>query len=346
VFLDTNILVFLVDNTFEALNNFIELINESQFVELVSSKYAMFEFIGARKREHYLRIAAQRSPKTAGGEINFTSLLKFKDDYQTPGTVFEDVIPNIKAAVNAEVNEIFERYKIYFDYGTLHDGQLEPTRDLCLSSKLANQDCMILVSAVLPEKDKTFPSVLLLTNDKAFVDFAKSPNLDVVLNQYSIPSPQLVPLNNIQHKDSTAMNLTAAIDQVSLKERTKQYLLMLIREKASSHFLGTTIAITGTKVPKNCVAFRITGRENLPPTAYVTILSKDLDFIYTTKVATTFVHNGREVRPNQTFSEANNNIAFQVRDIDDSGSEKEVVGEILAAIREPGHSVFIHPDSV
>jgi hypothetical protein len=335
--------VFLVDNTYQALNDFVELINQSEFVELVSSKFAIFEFIGVRKREHYLRSVAARSSTAAGGEINFSSLLKFKDDYSARGIDFDSVIPDIEIKVNAEIERVFEHYKINFDYGSLHNGQLEPTRDLCLASKLANQDCMILISSVLPEEDKTFSRVLLLTEDQKFIDISKSRSLASVLGRYSIPLPQLVPLNNIQHSGSPAMNLTAPTERLYLKRWINNYLLLLIRDRASFYYLGTTIEITGARVPKNCVAFRLTGRDSLPKSAYITVLSKDLDFIYSTKSEISdFRHNGSRVTPDHRFLEGDNNISFLLTDIDETGDELE----ILSSIRTPGNLVFVHPDSV
>jgi hypothetical protein len=310
---------------------------------LVSSKFAIFEFIGVRKREHYLRIVANRSQNAESGAINFSSLLKFRDDYSARGIDFDNVIPDIEVNVNAEIEKVFDHYKINFDYGSLHNGQLEPTRDLCLASKLANQDCMILVSSVLPEEDKTFSRVLLLTEDLRFIDISKSPSLASVLGRYSIPLPQLVPLNNIQHSGLTAMNLTVPIERLSLKSWINEYLLLLIRDRASFYYLGTTIEITGSNVPKNCVAFRLTGQDSLPIGAYITVLSKDLDFIYSTKSEISeFRHNGSRVTPDHKFSAGDNNISFILADIDETGAELE----ILAAIRTPGNLVFVHPDSV
>lgn len=338
--------MFLVDNTYQTLNDFIELINQSQFVELVSSKFAIFEFIGVRKREHYLRVVADRSPKAAGGAVNFSSLLKFRDDYSARGIDFDAVIPDIRTAVNAEVEKIFDHYKIYFDYGSLHDGQMEPTRDLCLASKLANQDCMILVSSVLPEPEKTFSKVLLLTEDQKFLDISKSPNLASVLGPYSIPPPQLVQLNNIQHSGSAVMNLTIPIERTRLKQLINDYLLRVIRDKGSSYYLGSTIEITGAKVPKNCIAFRLSGRDSLPATPYVTVVSKELDFVYTTKSKVSeFRHNGTRVMPEHKFAKRDNNISFLL-DIDETGLEKDVEAEIVEAVRAAGNLVFIHPDSI
>ncbi|WP_108823574.1 hypothetical protein [Dysgonomonas sp. Marseille-P4361] len=55
IFLDTNILADILDETFESLNYSINYLKESSFVTLKSSHYVIFELIEVRKREHFLR---------------------------------------------------------------------------------------------------------------------------------------------------------------------------------------------------------------------------------------------------------------------------------------------------
>lgn len=57
VFLDTNILCYLVDNTYPALTSFIDTLNKLPVVDIISSDFVLTEFIGVRKQEHYLRCA-------------------------------------------------------------------------------------------------------------------------------------------------------------------------------------------------------------------------------------------------------------------------------------------------
>ncbi len=53
IFLDTNILVFLLDNTYPALTGFIKTLSEMSVVQLYSSEYVLSELIGLRKKERY-----------------------------------------------------------------------------------------------------------------------------------------------------------------------------------------------------------------------------------------------------------------------------------------------------
>lgn len=170
VFLDTNILTYLVDDTYASVSSFFLIAKESPFCELVCSKFVMFEFVGIRKREHYLRKVAANSKKSAKGEINFSSLLnqKFINTFAAPEVEFEDVIEDIKKDVELEIEKITTDLGINFAYSIIHDDQLMPTFDICLSSKISNQDSLVLISSILPTSKDNVTSVIVFTNDGEF----------------------------------------------------------------------------------------------------------------------------------------------------------------------------------
>ncbi len=117
-----------------------------------------------------MRLAADSYLKLPDGKINFSSLIKYKDGYNVPKANFEDLSPNIQKEVNEEVEKISTEFGIKYDYSSLHEDQLAPTFDVCLTSKISNQDSLVLVSSVLPQPRTTYDNVVLLTNDK-FVCF-------------------------------------------------------------------------------------------------------------------------------------------------------------------------------
>jgi predicted nucleic acid-binding protein len=344
LFLDTNILVYLIDNTYPTLNDFVEVLNESQFAEVISSRYAIFEFVGARKREHYLRIAAS---KTLVGQLNFSSLLKFRDDYAIPGVNFEDVILNIKASVKAEVEKIISDYNINFEYSSFHEAQLDPTFDICLASKISNQDCLIVVSSVLPQPDTSHSNVVLLTNDRVLVAHFKSAKLDDVLSSHSISSPQLLHFNNIKVADAASIKLADPIEKPALKEMVKANLIELVKHKLSRLYLGTTFEARNITFPRNGVCFKLVENYKLPENVYVTVISKDLEFIYTAKKKIiAFWHNGKPVTTDYILpADQKNNISFLIEDVDVEGKPRPVEQRIIDAVRAEGNLVFIHPDS-
>lgn len=351
-FLDTNVLVYLVDETFQGLTDLIELLNNSPFSELTSSKYVIFEFVGVRKREHYLRLAAE-TVRTSGGQVNFSSLIRYKDSYSIPNVDFEKVIPDIQKEVDEELKKIISYYGIDYEYSSLHKDQLQPTFDTCLSSKLDNQDCLVLISSVLPQPDCTNEDIILLTNDAKFLsdfDSAKS-NIDKILSSHSISLPRLVPLNNIKLAEGGALNLTAPIDKAELEEKLTPLLLETIKKKVSSLnpslYLGTTFKPTSARFPPNGICFKLVEDYQLPENVYVTILSKELDFIYNSKKKiTAFSHNGTAVTGGYELPPGRkNNISFLLEEDDEEGNPKAIDADIIDALRAEGNLVFLHPDS-
>lgn len=347
-FLDTNILVYLIDSTYQSLNDFVELLCESPFVDFISSKFVIFEFVGVRKREHYLRIAAAKSKLTTRGQINFSSLLKFKDDYAIPGVVFENVISDISNEVNAELERIARDFNINFDYGSFHQGQLEPTFALCLASKLSNQDCLVLISSVVPQPkpENTYSDVILLTNDGNFLNYFKTANLASVFAFHSIPSPQILPLKQIRFANAKPIQLTATLDKTILETMIKENLLAQLKDKLSDLYLGKTFKPRSSSISREVICFKLIENCVLPEDVYVTIIGKDLDFIYTVKKKIkAFWCNNVPVTKGYALPLNKTNISFLVKDIDDEGYEKEVEQHILDEIRKEGNLVFIHPDS-
>lgn len=342
-FVDTNLLIYLVDNTFQSLNEFIEILNDSGFARVVSSKYVIFEFVGARKREHYLRIAAENSKKTPNGQINFGSLYKYRDSYNAPNAVFEESIEKIQKEVKAELEKIARDHSINFEYSSLHEDQLQPTFDVCLTSKISNQDSLVLVSSVLPQSKKT-DSVILLTNDSTFVSSFANGNVKDTLAQHSISIPQILAIDNIPNN----IRLTDQTERAILEERTRSFLGSLITSKLNSLYLGTTFTPDNANFPLNCICFKLVESYNLSQNVYVTIISKNLDFIYTTKSrVASFWHNGEALA--HGFISPNDqkiNVSCKVQTLDDGGNEADLPQGVMTELKAEGNLVFIHPDSI
>ena len=146
-YLDTNILSYLVDNTYSGLTLTMNYLKNSEFADLVSSKYVIFEFVGIRKREHYLQKVLQKST-SAAGKVNISSLLKYKDNFNAPEVKFEDVQADIKLAVETEVQDITTNFGIDYSANILHDTLLNPTFEINLSSRVSKEDSLVLTSAV------------------------------------------------------------------------------------------------------------------------------------------------------------------------------------------------------
>jgi hypothetical protein len=340
-FLDTNLLVYLIDSTYPRLNDFINILNNSPFARIISSRYVIFEFVGARKREHYFRIAAKNSESTPDGNINFSSLFKFRDQFDNPNAVFKDEIKNIKKAVNEEIERISRDFNIDFEYSFFHSDQLQPTIEVCLASKISNHDSLVLISAILPQSKGT-EQIVLLTNDGAFVNSYYNENVETILKNKSIKTPELLKIDNIPEdiillgKDCT--------DQKDLEDKVKTMLGKQISKKMGQKFIGKTFPPTGADFPNDCISFSMALERTLKNGLYITVLGKGLDFIYTTKKPVEFWNNGAPIEGEFLPQQDNRNISCKIVDVDENDNEI-AVQDIINYLRTEGNFVFIHPDN-
>lgn len=342
-FLDTNLLIYLVDNSHQSLNDFVELLNATPFARLVSSRYVIFEFVGVRKREQYLRIAAKNTERSSNGSINYSSLFYKLDSYKNPNAVFEDEVVNIKKAVTDEVEKIANDFNIDFEYSSFHQDQIQPTIEICLSSKISNQDSLVLVSSVLPQSKET-DYLVLLTNDSSFVSSYSSANVSSILESQSIISPKLWKADGIEGKIKLIGNDSTA--RADLEIKLIYLLLELIKRKMNQNFLGKTFPPSGADFPSDCISFSMTLERTLKSGLYITILGKDLDFIYTTKKPVEFWNNNSPLVGEFIPQQENRNISCRIVDVDEIGAETPAQQEIIDALRTEGNLVFIHPDSL
>lgn len=149
---DTQILAYLVDNTYPSLNIFFETLFNCPFVDIVCSRFVTYEFIGIRKQEHYLREIYTKTV-AKGGIMNFSSALKYKGDWSAPELDYKDIYLDVKAKVEAELKKINDDYGIEYSDGW--DQSLwHPHQDLVLSSRISKEDSLALLSTLIPDGEK------------------------------------------------------------------------------------------------------------------------------------------------------------------------------------------------
>lgn len=343
-FLDTMILVYIIDETHKSLTSFLNLLSKNPFTRIVSSSFVIYEFIGVRKREHYIRTAADNFIKQNTGNINYGSLFYNIDYFKNPNAKFEDEVEKIKEAVNIEIQKIKTEFNIDIEYSAFHEEQLQPARDVCLSSKLANQDSLVLISSVFPQPSKN-REVIILTNDNNFSAWFAEGKVPDILKNLNLCSPTFLKLNNIPNIKLIGKE---SMTQEEIKLEINPLLFNLISKKLEKKFIGKTFVPTGENFPINCICFKLI--QNRPLSngkkgVYVSILSKNLDFIYTSKKPVRFWNNGVEIEDGFIAQPNNQNISYRIIDIDDDGNEIPVLDEIIEALKVEGNHVFIHPDS-
>lgn len=350
IFLDTNVWVYLIDKSYPSLNNLFDVFNEHPFVRLVSSGYVVFEFIGVRKREHYLRQVAENAKVAAGGAINFSSLVNSLDRFNANEAAFEDVVGGIKTSVYKEIEEITRDYGVDFEYSVAHSKQIPPAIEICLSTKINNQDSLVMVSAIHPKEPISNDNIQVLSNDTAFVNEARTQPTGNVLEQlgYRIPLIQSI----------TSFRLLGTGNGINLTEKNKEYsrqelkeivdnaIPRLIQSHNADVFLGRTFAPIGLGLPPNLLCFKLVPNVSLRTNTYVTILSKNLDFIYTSRHIVSEFRRKNEplphgfVLPQEDF-EMNSHVSFLL--FDEAG--EPLNDAIIDVMRQEGNLVFLHPDS-
>lgn len=342
-YLDTNILAYLVDNTYTGLTKTIDYLKKSVFSDLISSKYVIFEFVGIRKREHYLRKAV--SNLTSNGRVSISSLLKYKDDFNVPDVDFNSVKTDIKKLVMQELKDITNNFEIDFETNILHDQLLEPTFELTLSTKISRHDSLMYTSSVWTDTDSREEFVFLISNDRTFVQNCTDPDIDTVLTKFNLQKPQVEYLKSMQENNAHRLNLTAPDEDVHLNTYLPNKLKELIINKNNRYFLGKTIHCgNSSSFPADVICFTLNENTSLNSNIYLTIIGKELDFIYSTKIPVTSFWNRSEITTYPFESTTTTNISFRPFEDDGNGNHVPLQKDTLTKLRESGNLVFINPD--
>ncbi|MBL7867334.1 MAG: hypothetical protein JNM71_04890 [Flavobacterium lindanitolerans] len=340
-FLDTNILSFLIDGSHQGLTDAISMFNKLGFVDLLSSNYVIFEFCGIRKKEHYLRLALSNLT-TPAGYINVSTLLKY-NGYSVPGVDFFALQPQIKAAVEQELIRITNDFNINYSANLLHNDLIHPTFDICLSSKISREDSLVLTSSILPESKKPDENINLLSKDEQFSQAFTEFDINNILKGHSLPIPKVISISNIALSSGSFVNLTSDQDVVRLNSFLPSKLFEMICDKNADLLLGRIFMPNGVGFPQDIICFKLQLNKELPVDPFITIISKDLNFIYTSKVRITdFRQNGTLITlPFTTADDTKNNISFKM--LGENGSF--LPQNMINSLKEEGNMLFIHPDS-
>ena len=147
--LDTQILAYLIDNSYPDLTYFIKVLSKNPCVDIVCSRFAIYEFIGIRKLEHYLRCIVDVTT-TTGGSANFSSILKNKNGFDASELKYKEIYETIKERVEKELIRIDTNFGIIYESFDLHNSLWKPQQELVLSTRISKEDCLLLLSSVFP----------------------------------------------------------------------------------------------------------------------------------------------------------------------------------------------------
>jgi hypothetical protein len=345
IFLDTNILADILDGTFENLNHSIKFFSSSDFISLKSSHYVMYELVEVRKREHFLREVVRNRLQE---NISISKLVGRKGIWKFDNVKYEDHKDEIQNKILAEKERIANEFRIDWDHNVLHDKLLSPTLDLCLASTISREDSLVLLSCAYPNESEKESQIIFLTRDKLLNDSYNEAELEAIFDKHGLNIPEIIKTGNVACKEKYE-NIPQEISHYNIahtQDEIQKFWIQKIKEiiidKNKNSFLGYTYVHNGNQY----VFFNLQKRSSLNENIGLTIIGKDLDFVYSTHIIPEFWNNQKI--DNYPFVDNENNapISFKPYDKDENGSIIEFQNQVLLAkMREKGNLVFINEDA-
>lgn len=251
----------------------------------------------------------------------------------------------IKNNVDTEKERISSDFGINFSSG-FHRELFNPTSDICLSSKISKEDSLVLVSAIFPTEGTINENVILFTSDADFHAWFNEKEVEAGINdvfdKFEISRPDLQYIRNINGDNNQKFNLSETIELNDVVDNFNSYIRKNLQNKLDSLFVGVTFTPQGQNFPNDCISLKVTSNNTISKNNHITIIGKDLDFVYNTEHKISFWNNGHEISDEGfTATEGNSFLSFKLP-IDDAIPEK---ADILAKLKKEGNLIFIHPDN-
>lgn len=349
---DTQLLAYLIDNTYPSFNYFFKKLVDSPFVDIVCSRFVTFEFIGIRKLEHYLRAVYEVSKKS-GGTMNFSSAFKYKNTFSAPELDYLDCYKDIKKIIEKELKEINDDFGIEFEDIFLHNDLWKPHQDLVLSSRISKEDSLVLLSSVFPQEMVIENHSIFITNDNQFYDAfngngdQRMEAIDDVFKNYNLNLPHTYKLDSITLQNKKAINFTKINDVELIDTFISDFIFEHIKLKNEELLLGKTLSCEcNAKLKKDLFCFELFGDQQINEEVYSVIIYKDeLDIkVYThhSKLSGFYCYSKIKDFPySATADEKSRRISLKIKDNKDDFINEDLMKKITSK----GNLVFIHPDS-
>lgn len=347
IFLDTNILVDFLDGTFHSLNGSIEYLKSSSFTSLKSSNYVIYELVEVRKREHFLRLVVEKRLKD---NVSISKLVGKKGVWEFDSVKYSDYKEDVQAKIDSEKELITNDLSIDWKNNILHDGLLKPSLELCLESTISREDSLVLLSCAYPCADYKEQHIILLTRDRLFVKGALDPDIPKVFIDNNLVKPDIIKAENIECGEKVTgvnqkLDLYKQVYAIAdIEKFWIQKLKELIIAKNSNEFLGKTYSLKGGGGgAAKCVFFTLGKGLSLPKDVSLTIIGKDLDFIYHTRSISEFWNNVKIDNYPFVNNANDEKISFKAYDTDDDGKVIDFKDKsLLDLMQKDGNLVFIN----
>lgn len=336
-FLDTNILCYLIDNTYPALTSFITELKDMPVVQLYSSQYVMAELLEVRKKENYFHEVWNRAQKD-GRFINISSFIKFNKKYEIPDYEYEgDLALTVKKLVNKDIEKVTHDFAISFE-NNFNERLLTPMKGICLSTKISREDSLVLVSSVFKSStEEVSEKVILLTGDKDFYDWASSSKDEIssVFEGGRTPWVEHFASLGSSLTDHTGWPQSLKVENDNIKGLAVRYVISCLMETYKNSYIGKVIIRKCEGAPNNLIAVKSEVKLEKQD-LYLVILSKTLSFIFCPEPKSILYHCGEPLKLPFEPVDGNNIVTFTC----DNNNEA-----VFNTVNSEGNLVFIHPEN-
>lgn len=314
---DTNILMYLLDCPYPKLNDFVlELRKHTDFVELITNRYAIFELYEKRKEEHFIKKANHHgfgndglnsdkfyirdkskyqkvlrfiSMRSVLGDRIYTPLSNWGDKYFKPspltgnGLFFSD-FNAIMRLTKSDIPRILDEFGIN-TVGSLHDNLWSPTFELIFHSRISREDSLVAIAFLRPDLVRSEKNLVILTNDGDFQKFYSEAQdkglIEPLFDSLGLQPPVIDRISKIQSEYGKP-NVQSLKNNIAfnVEQFTLNYVKKMIITNNEAHFIGYT--------DKNLVPRRndIIGIDLIGDAQYnvgqnLLLIGANLDFIYT-----------------------------------------------------------------
>ena len=340
-FVDTNILVYLVDAKYPSLTAFIKALSEAPVVGLYASGYVLSEFIGVRKQEDYFQAVLDKAQKE-GKKINVSEFIKHNKSYEIKDYDYDTLKDVVKQKVDEEIERVTREFGITFLHNT-NNHLVGPMKEVCLSTKISKEDSLVLVSSLFREKEEIITEpVILLTNDSEFCKYANLSKdfIGSVLAQEGLLNPGVEFVNSIGKvvNSKKTNNLTQDVEDIN--KCVVDYLTACMKNLFGDYYIGNTLQVNFENAPAHTLGIDVKSAE-LKNGLYIAIVSKDMDFIYCPNVQADFHHGIDSIGDSFVPKKKDSHVSFAC-----DKDNVVVDDDIFSRLNQAGNLVFIHPDSI
>ena len=343
-YLDTNILVDYIEGTYPLLNKSIDYLSSCPFVNLRSSHYVLFEYTEVRKYHLFMSKSNKKEYSTFKDKLR--SLFhnnnkerdkdavkaKIKKSWKRNSVDYNQIKLEIINEIQEELNKLRNNLNLDFDEHVLHEALVFPTNNLCLSTKISKEDCLVLVSCMHPKEEKKLGHCILLSRDDQYYKSYKDniSAVDAVFQASYLALPQFLHTNKIQYQKNKVLNLykKSSIDVTNV---WNEIICSALKSKRSDLYIGETYHFGKSGISAKCVYFDTKNPDiTLQDSEGLLFISKDLKTKISIAGPFKYMNNGNKISlpyRNQQFTK----YSFLPNDI---------TQEALENLRKKEHLVF------